>query len=423
MATALHARRSFLQRSIIALLIIGVAPVVSIREPSLGADPAAAATAKKAKGAVLGGKQWTQIIGVGGILIYEGLQYIRDSKHAHGARNAADGQYRKAQLFDDGVEPSSQIALPDQREKLLESVRIAIAARAFPSQMRSQYEDLRACWNATLVDPGSSTSQPEKAAAGTKDSSSTDNPAAPGSNKALLASASGPQPAPPPSCSTLITDMTDPYPLPKAQPLMPPPSLVPSIFLEDIDNIDLANAVKSPSLFQQILNERIGPYNNDNDIRARFLVAASANLIAEIAAAEATPTPTHTLVQLASPSASPAAASDISTTVKNCYTAFSVADCLSNIGAVESGIVRAQTSKLACDWAKGAVMPQYSVLAALVRPYTLSKADRVNPNEVARNSTGWIVKKQNVLDDSKLEKLRTSDKDLKAPDYGVSSGC
>jgi hypothetical protein len=312
-------------KNLLYTVFIAIAIIVTLAQPY----PASAAP---------NGKLYTAETVAAGAIIYELLHLAVDAHKTAGSVRAANDVFLAT--------PADGDSLANERAKVIYAVAKSVALtntdpnlKFQRTRLRLYYEDLRSCWNTAFSDPApvSSPKPPEKASAAPTDATGS---AAGGAHKLIGTSgdrAATPQATPkPPSCDALATN--DGY---------EPP--------DTIDAIDLAVSLKSaPSLFQEVLDQRVGSYDNNNLIRAQYLQGVAADFVTRTAVLAPTPSPMLGILSFGT-------GSDL---FAKCFSKLvaSPIDCATELETLEVAAASALSHRKACDWSRHAWLPMFSAV-------------------------------------------------------------
>jgi len=333
------------------------------------------------------GKTWTaEIAGAAAAIYYLGKLHV-DNEKADKTGNDADGVVDQNQLSVTNPLPGLPVSTPPPvgvsmrqvRTRLLNDIANPKLLQDSPTDddthkrfaaLRGDYERLRGCWNAFIYaapspSPKSSSSAapgqpaggptpaPSKPAGGNR-THPTPKPKAPGGRTARGDQALGQDlvvaqdtPAPPqtPSASPSPTTCTSDF------------SKIENLYFaqaQRIDMVDLKTAVDTaPTLYQEVLDLRVGSHIDDNDLRAHYLYVLGRALDDALK----NPKPGFIVT-----GASGTGSINISTLAKSCVFSLTATDCISALGSAESTAAADRRQDVACDIARRSWLPSYTAI-------------------------------------------------------------
>ena len=179
----------------------------------------------------------------------------------------------------------------------------------------------------------------------------------------------------------------------------------------DIDQMDLAAALKSTSLFQQVVDQRVGSFAIDNYLRALLLETAAAafvNKVNSVTAANTTQAATEGAVTFG----------DLSSVFAKCRPgSASPLDCISTLDGIEQKVATTHNHEAACAFARYTWMPTFTAIK-------LASQNGTGP-EPGSKASPWPLNAPAALDGHQTP---TGDQAAAASfierkDFGAAPGC
>ena len=299
----------------------------------------------------------TEIMAGTGLVYYLAKLHIDNAK-ADATGKAADQVIEINRRLNPARKEIPGTSLRDIRTTLLHHVAVATDSSG---QWRTNFENFRTCWNLFIFAQPASKQAPQSPKATPQTGGASPSRGSPAST-ALAAAPTG---APPAKTGSDAASTAD--------------SCVAGFDKIDValnksndstvDFTDLASAMNSaPTLYQQVLDLKVGSHRDDDDLRAHYLYFAALAIDQQI--------PLPPSLQSAS------GAIDVSGIAKSCI--FSLTDamaCVTALGTAESTAAADRRQDVACDIARRSWLPTFTAIRRTYKDWSANPAGKSKPDD------------------------------------------